>query len=126
MSTSFLDFNELKSRVSIEQVLQLLGITLKQHNSQMRGCCPIHRGTDQRGFVVTPAKGLYYCFGGCGGGDMMRRYDKARFQSAPVRRERSRTLDRRRYRYRSTEPYRSKERYSSPRTESGIQPAHLP
>ena len=51
MLTSFLDFNELKSRVSIEQVLQLLGIALKQHNSQLRGCCPIHKGTDQRGFV---------------------------------------------------------------------------
>jgi DNA primase len=71
MSTSFLDFNELKSRVPIEQVLQLLGIALKQHNSQLRGCCPIHKGTDQRGFVVTPAKRLYYCFGGCGGGDMI-------------------------------------------------------
>ena len=78
MSTSFLDFNELKSRVSIEQVLQLLGITLKQHNSQLRGCCPIHKGTDQRGFVVTPAKGLYYCFGGCGGGDMIKLVSKMR------------------------------------------------
>src|ERR1700730_3482049 len=78
MPTSFLDFNELKSRVSIEQVLQLLGIALKQHNSQLRGCCPIHKGTDQRGFVVTPAKGLYYCFGGCGGGDMIKLVSKVR------------------------------------------------
>src|ERR1700730_9371333 len=78
MPTSFLDFNELKSRVSIEQVLQLLGIALKQHNSQLRGCCPIHKGTDQRGFVVTPAKGLYYCFGGCAGGDMIKLVSKVR------------------------------------------------
>jgi DNA primase len=76
MSTSFLDFNDLKSRVSIEQVLQLLGITLKQYNSQLRGCCPIHKGTDQCGFVVTPAKGLYYCFGGCGGGDIIKLVSK--------------------------------------------------
>ena len=68
MSTSFLDFNELKTRVSIEQVLQLLGITLKQHNSQLRGCCPIHKGTDQRGFVVTPAKDLFIALAGAAAG----------------------------------------------------------
>ena len=59
-------------------ILSPLGITLKQHNSQLRGCCPIHKGTDQRGFVVTPAKGLYYCFGGCGGGDMIKLVSKMR------------------------------------------------
>ncbi len=71
-----IDFLELKAQVSIEQVLQLLGVTLKRHNHQLRGACPIHKGTDQRGFVVTPAKGLYYCFGGCGGGDIIKLVQK--------------------------------------------------
>ncbi len=34
-----IDFSELKTQVSIEQVLQLLGITLKRHNLQLRGSC---------------------------------------------------------------------------------------
>jgi hypothetical protein len=54
-----LDFQQLKATVSIEQVLQLLNIDLKQHNSQLRGACPICKSTDQRTFVVTPAKSLF-------------------------------------------------------------------
>ena len=73
-----IDFSELKSKVSIEQMLKLLGITLKQHSNQLRGCCPIHKGTDQRGFVVTPSKGLWFCFGGCGGGDQIKLVSKMR------------------------------------------------
>ena len=70
---SFVDFAELKTRVPIEDALKWLGIELKQSpNGQLRGCCPIHNGTNPREFVVTPAKGLYFCFGGCGGGDMIK------------------------------------------------------
>ena len=73
-----IDFAELKSKVPIEQVLQLLGIAFKRHANQLRGCCPIHKGTDQRGFVVTPSKGLWFCFGGCGGGDQIKLVSKMR------------------------------------------------
>jgi DNA primase len=68
---NFIDFQELKDRVNITEVLRLLGIATKPHRAQLRACCPIHKGADARGFVVTPAKGLWYCFGGCGGGDMI-------------------------------------------------------
>jgi hypothetical protein len=37
--------------------------------SLYRGCCPIHKGTSPREFVITMSKGLWYCFGNCGGGD---------------------------------------------------------
>jgi DNA primase len=77
MST-FVDFQDLKSRVSIEDVVRLLGIATKPHGPQLRSCCPIHKGSDPRGFVVTPAKGLWYCFGGCGGGDMITLVAKVR------------------------------------------------
>jgi len=70
---SFVDFAELKQRVSITDVLTWLQIPLKQNpNGQLRGCCPIHGGTSEREFVVTPSKGLYFCFGGCGGGDVLK------------------------------------------------------
>ncbi|WP_170162557.1 CHC2 zinc finger domain-containing protein [Methylocystis hirsuta] len=72
MSTAQLSFSELKERVNIEQVLPLIGITLKRHQAQLRGVCPICKEGGDRALVVTPAKGLYYCFGKCRtGGDMI-------------------------------------------------------
>jgi hypothetical protein len=71
---SYVDFAELKAKVSITDVLAMLNIDLqrfKQHGDQLRGACPIHQGDNPRGFVVTPGKGLWYCFSGCGGGDMI-------------------------------------------------------
>ena len=65
-----IDFVELKQRVSIEQAADMLGIKLKKSGPQLRGQCPICKDNSDRAFVVTPAKGLYYCFGKCGkGGD---------------------------------------------------------
>ncbi len=69
--SAFVDFKELKSNVSIEQAVVMLGLSLKKHGDQLRGRCPIHHGTNDREFVVTPAKGLFFCFGGCGGGDLI-------------------------------------------------------
>jgi hypothetical protein len=52
----------------------MLELELKPSGNQMRGICPIHGGSNNREFVVTPAKGLWYCFGGCGGGDLISLY----------------------------------------------------
>jgi DNA primase len=76
--SSYVDFQDLKARVNIADVLPLLGITTKVNGAQLRACCPIHKGSDPRGFVVTPAKGVWYCFGGCGGGDMIALVAKVR------------------------------------------------
>jgi DNA primase len=73
-----LDFQQLKATVSIEQVLSLLSIIAKPHGTQLRTICPICKNTDPRGFVVTPAKNLYYCFHGCGGGDQIKLVSKMR------------------------------------------------
>jgi len=65
-----LDFAELKQRVSIEQVATWIGAQLKPHGAQLRGPCPICKAGGDRAFVITPAKGCYYCFGECRkGGD---------------------------------------------------------
>lgn len=70
---SFVNFAELKSRVPIQDVLKWLSIELKASpNGQLRGVCPICTKGSDRGFVVTPSKGLYFCFGGCGGGDVIK------------------------------------------------------
>ena len=64
-----IDFNELKQRVSIEQAADMLGLKLTRSGPQRRCACPICKSGGDRAFVITPAKGVYYCFG-CGkGGD---------------------------------------------------------
>lgn len=65
-----LNFTELKQRVSIERAAEMLGLKLTKSAGQLRGVCPICKAGGDRAFVITPAKGLYYCFGKCGkGGD---------------------------------------------------------
>ncbi len=60
----------MKQRVSIERAAGLLGVKLTKNGPQSPGPCPICKAGGDRAFVITPAKGLYYCFGACGkGGD---------------------------------------------------------
>lgn len=72
MSKSFVDYQELKEKVSIEQVLGMMSLNLKPTGEQLRGCCPVHQGSNPRDFVVTPDKGLWYCFTCKIGGDMIK------------------------------------------------------
>lgn len=69
--SDYVDFKQLKSSVNIEQVVHMLGIDLRKQGDQLRGRCPIHKGASNREFVVTPGKGVFYCFGPCGGGDLI-------------------------------------------------------
>src|ERR1700688_4986521 len=65
-----IDFVQLKQRVSIERAAEMLGIKTTKSGAQRRGTCPICKAGGDRAFVLTPAKGLYYCFGTCSkGGD---------------------------------------------------------
>jgi DNA primase len=67
----FVDFAELKARVSIEQAMQMLGLSLALHASQYRGACPTCKTGGDRALIVTPAKGLFYCFAAKTGGDLI-------------------------------------------------------
>ena len=58
----FVDFVELKSRVSIEHAVAMLSLTLNKAGAQLRGPCPICNAGGDRALVVTPDKGLFYCF----------------------------------------------------------------
>lgn len=80
--SGFVDFKELKASVTMEQVVQMLGLNLTKQGGQLRGKCPIHNGGNDREFVVTPSKGLFYCFGPCGGGDLITLVAKVRGLSA--------------------------------------------
>lgn len=69
--SAYVDFADVKSKVSIEQGLTKLGITLPKAGAQLRGQCPMCDSKNERGFVVTPSKGLWYCFSEQKGGDVI-------------------------------------------------------
>lgn len=66
----FVDFDELKEHITIAEVVELLGLEMKPSGKQLRGQCPVCGG-NQRGLVVTPEKGVYYCFTDQKGGDLI-------------------------------------------------------
>lgn len=66
---AFVDFAALKQRVSIEQTAVLLGLNTKPTGSQLRAACPRCKEGGDRAIVITPDKGLFYCFPGKKGGD---------------------------------------------------------
>src|ERR1039458_321419 len=65
----FIDFKALKASVSIEDAANLLKLTLKAEKAQLRGACPACGNDDERILVITPARGLFYCFEAKIGGD---------------------------------------------------------
>ena len=67
----FVDFADLKSRVSIEKVLDMLSLELAPRGAQLRGPCPVCRSGGERALVVTPSKQAFYCFGAKSGGDLI-------------------------------------------------------
>lgn len=66
---SYLDFETIKADHPIEDVADRLGLTLKQSGKQRRGKCPTCEGGGHRNLVITPEKGVYYCFADGKGGD---------------------------------------------------------
>ena len=70
----FIDFSDLKQRVSIAAVLEDRGLLplFRKRKTHLAGTCPVHQGDNPRAFVVNLEKNLWYCFTGCnGGGDVI-------------------------------------------------------
>ena len=65
-----IDFRELRARVAIGEVLDLVGFTpVARSEDQVRGPCPIHRSKTprSRSFSVNLRTNTFRCFG-CGAG----------------------------------------------------------
>ena len=63
----FVDFRDIRSRITMEQVLQhynLLG-TFKRSGQSLSGPCPIHKGTNPTQFRVETEKNIWHCFSEC-------------------------------------------------------------
>ena len=74
---TWVDFAELRRIAPLSLILSHYGLDaeLKRVGSskkQLRGCCPIHKGSNPAQFVVDLQKGLWHCFGDCnrGGGSL--------------------------------------------------------
>lgn len=55
----FVDFAEIRERVSIEDVADMLPVKWEREGGQLRASCPVHGG--ERSLIVTPSKGLFTC-----------------------------------------------------------------
>lgn len=66
-------FQQIKQSVAITQILERYNIEVKKVGAELKGCRPIHNGSHDRQFVVSPSKGLFHCFAPkCGaGGDVV-------------------------------------------------------
>ncbi len=61
---------EIKSRLSIEEVVGSY-VQLKRAGRNFKACCPFHQEKTPS-FIVSPDKGLAYCFGCRRGGDVIK------------------------------------------------------
>lgn len=67
-----MDFDEIKSRLSMKEVLSRYGIHyLKKSGNSLYGPCPIHHGDNPTAFRVSLDKNLWHCFTHCGGGSVI-------------------------------------------------------
>jgi DNA primase len=69
MATTWVDFQAVKTAVPIESVLERYSLLkiLRRQGSELHGCCPIHKGTNQESFRVNVSKNCFQCFAGsCG------------------------------------------------------------
>lgn len=59
----WVDFKAVKAAVTMEMVLDHYGITgLKKVRDDLKGKCPIHRGSDTKHFTVNLSKNVFKCF----------------------------------------------------------------
>jgi DNA primase len=63
----FVDFREVRSRITMENVLQHYGVldTFKRTGTRLSGPCPIHGGSNPTQFRVDTEKNLWNCFSEC-------------------------------------------------------------
>jgi hypothetical protein len=64
-----MDFDEIKARVPIMEVVGLLQIDMTEKNGGFRSSCPVCKG-HQRQLAVTPKHNAWYCQGLGKGGDV--------------------------------------------------------
>ena len=66
MNKAWIDFREIRARVSMSMVLEHYQVDwLGKQGDELRGRCPIHEGEGERAFHVNLEKNVFHCFS-CG------------------------------------------------------------
>lgn len=68
---AYIDFAEIKQRVSVLDAIRLLGLQMRQNGSQYRGACPACKSGGDRALAVNTDKASYFCFAQNKGGDVI-------------------------------------------------------
>ena len=69
--SKFIDFQQLKQEIKIEDAMPLLGLQVSQFSDQMRMPCPACKSGGDRALVITKSKSAFYCFAQGEGGDVI-------------------------------------------------------
>jgi DNA primase len=69
--SKFIDFQQLKHEIKIEDAMPLLGLQFSQFSDQMRMPCPACKSGGDRALVITKSKRAFYCFAKGEGGDVI-------------------------------------------------------
>ncbi|HKR10929.1 MAG TPA: CHC2 zinc finger domain-containing protein [Pyrinomonadaceae bacterium] len=62
MEGEWVDFKIIKAAVTMQMVLDRYRLILKKSGSELRGKCPIHRGSDTKHFTANTSKNVFKCF----------------------------------------------------------------
>jgi DNA primase len=63
---TWINFADLREKVSIVDLMARYGVALKRHGIGYRGACPIHKNGKPGQFSVLPDKNMFRCFADCG------------------------------------------------------------
>jgi hypothetical protein len=86
-----IDYRYLKTCVSITMILDHYGVLrqFKGTSNVMRGCCPIHGGSNNKQFTVNIKNNTWFCFGDCRSGgsilELVSALEKIEIHEAAVR-----------------------------------------
>jgi hypothetical protein len=58
----WVDFRIIKAAVTMQMILDRYGLVLKPSGQELRGKCPIHRGSNNKHFTVNVSKNVFKCF----------------------------------------------------------------
>jgi DNA primase len=58
------EIERLKQEVSLQRLVEGVGISLKRHGSDLIGLCPFHDDKEPS-LVISPEKNLWHCLGAC-------------------------------------------------------------
>jgi len=90
--TAWVDFKEIKAKVSIVQILERYGclesLAKSGSGDRLSGACPIHGGTNKTHFRVSISKNCWNCFGKCQSGgniiDFVSKKEEVPFRDAAL------------------------------------------